>query len=207
VGKDYYAWSLYDELSVDKVAFLIAGHDPDDFSPKNDQEYVPQPKGVKAALDAIEKASESGQIQVKTVEQTITLGDRVVHSQEGEKSIKVDDLLKWLESKGGVPPLLKLIYASRLSATDAAKIDQPRYLNETDPCFSSKLKAAVDAWEAVSTMPKSKLTPKKDAEKWLADNAAKYVQLRNPDGSLNKSAIEEIAKIVGWKKGGPPKVD
>lgn len=79
------------------------------------------------------------------------------------------------------------------------------YLDVNHDHFSLKLKAAVDAWEAVSSLPTLTGTPKMAIKKWLCDNARNY-GLYHDDGSLNSTGIEEIAKIANWKpKGGVPK--
>ncbi len=77
------------------------------------------------------------------------------------------------------------------------------YLDKSHPNYAPKLASAVKAWLAITNEPKyQKLGgPKKNAGKWLRDNAQHY-GLAHEDGKLNESAIEEIAKIVNWNPTG-----
>lgn len=85
----------------------------------------------------------------------------------------------------------------------------PAYLKTEIKEHAPKLAVAVAAWEAVALkpIPRGK-TPKQALVDWLSkeENINKYSRvLRKPDGTSNKLAIDEIAKIANWQFEGPPK--
>ncbi|MEZ0191841.1 hypothetical protein AB9X41_21830 [Ralstonia solanacearum] len=104
-------------------------------------------------------------------------------------TVDVDDFKTWLAGRG---------MKSGFFFPDAS--NAPDYLNPNDPRYSSKLAAAVRAWEAVPN-PDGKITPKQALLKWLREHAVEF-GLSNEDGNPNETGILEIAKVANWNTGG-----
>jgi hypothetical protein len=88
----------------------------------------------------------------------------------------------------------------------AAECTSPDYLDHHHPNFSPKLAAAIAAWQAVTAQSHllSATTVKGAMKAWLHRNAA-ALGLLKADGSENKQAIEDIAKVANWNpEGGAP---
>jgi len=83
------------------------------------------------------------------------------------------------------------------------QLNKKDYLDQRNPRYAPKLAAAILAWEAVED-PKGK-HPAQAIREWLMRNA-KELGLLKDGGELNKSAIDDIAKVANWQpKGGAPK--
>jgi hypothetical protein len=106
----------------------------------------------------------------------------------------------WLKSKGFVEGLFFPMSEDGPNADlDCLRSDHPNY--------SSKLAAAIRAWNAISADPERRRgkSTKQALETWLLENAGKF-GLTKEDGNPNKQGIEEVAKIANWDtKGGAPK--
>jgi len=133
-------------------------------------------------------------------------------------TINREDLIDWLIRRGVTPEF----FADEIQARKTARMDAgavstvptilnppvqhqriPAYLNPEHPRYAPKLAAAIRAWEAVED-PKGK-HPAQAIREWLTRNA-KELGLLKDGGELNKSAIDDIAKIANWQpKGGAPK--
>lgn len=87
-----------------------------------------------------------------------------------------------------------------------AEITKPAYLDETHPRYSPALHLAIDAWlyYESNAIPRGK-HPKQALIERMVDVCLDYgVETRT--GIKNRTAIEECAKVVNWKKkGGAPK--
>lgn len=117
-------------------------------------------------------------------------------SYEGAKSsIRLYQLREWLEKKG--------IHTDFFNMEE--KIDAP-YINSSHPRFSPKLYAAIKAWEAMEDENLYRgISAKKGMEDWLKSNY-KSLGLAHANGEINKTAIDEAAKIANWMPlGGAPK--
>ena len=81
------------------------------------------------------------------------------------------------------------------------------YLDPANQNYSSKLAAAISAWDAVrsdESLTRGK-TVKQAIIVWLRKNADRF-GLTKDDGNPNEQGIEEVAKIANWDtKGGAPK--
>lgn len=113
-----------------------------------------------------------------------------------------------LQEAGGVDHL----DAPNIVHQDTA--NRPAYLDPANPRYSAKLAAAVLAWEAMEdeTLRRGKM-PQAAMKAWLERN---YVALNLAHkrgskvhgynaGDMNKTAIDEVAKICNWEvDGGPP---
>lgn len=80
------------------------------------------------------------------------------------------------------------------------------YQDKSSPFYAPKLAAAIAVWEALTNNVDllKKTSPKKAAQKWLSEHAEELDILYK--GEINKTASEEIAKIVNFEEqGGVPK--
>ncbi|MEM8512925.1 hypothetical protein RCH14_002251 [Massilia sp. MP_M2] len=105
-------------------------------------------------------------------------------------------------------------YTDYPNITHQKSATRPAYLDPSNPRYSAKLAAAVLAWEAMEdgSLHRGKM-PQAAMKAWLEHN---YVALNlahkrgskahgHNAGDMNKTAIEEVAKICNWKvDGGPP---
>jgi hypothetical protein len=210
-------WRLCDEVSVIQAILLLIGEDPSDtqyyvenWEPSN------RPTGYNAAKAAITHAVLSGRLPATirklswerahdekpdADEETGTddLGRPIIYKKDPNwtlTTVEVEDLKSWLRSRG-----------FRTGFFFPNEIARPVYLNREDACFSSKLAAAISAWEAVRSDPVSTRgkSVKQALLTWLRKNADRF-GLSKDDGSPNEQGIEEVAKIANWDtRGGAPK--
>jgi len=137
------------------------------------------------------------------------------------RSISVNrrDLILWTSKNGFLPPafaqemaiIRTMAIIDSIVRTDDASIKDtqpktPDYLNPEHPRYTTKLAAAVLAWQAAGKTPdKPGKTPKQTIEEWLRAHVAE-LGLINPDGTPNATGISEIAKVANWRPtGGVPK--
>lgn len=199
-------WRLCDELSIVQAALLIAGVDP-----AEDSTYVEtwqpcdKPSGYEATKTAIANGLRRGDIKGEVSYQTDAKFDSIAEMYYDEVSERIDlhesvvsaDSLREFLSKRG--------FKSGFFFSNADH--NPEYLNSLSNCYSSKLAAAIHAWEAVSRDDKLRRgkTVKQALMNWLTVHAAQYGLVKD-DGRPNENGIEEIAKIANWDtKGGAPK--
>ncbi|HUZ94477.1 MAG TPA: hypothetical protein VMU57_06140 [Edaphobacter sp.] len=208
-------WRLCDHVSVIQAALLIVGESADSANNIGDWEYHHYPQGYSAALAALQGAILSGRLNAMVRREASNIegmafpdGQLVQLAGGGTQTlvrlkpdwyatlIAVDDLREWLRQRG-------------FSTGFFFPEEQPTaaYLNPEDPCFSPKLSAAIGAWQAVKADPG--LTRNKSVKSaltiWLNKHAAKY-GLTKDDGTPNKQAIEDAAKVANWvTTGGAPK--
>ena len=147
--------------------------------------------------------------QTETVEDEAGVSISVRNFPSGDLStIAREDLIDWLKKRG----LNECYFFSEDNNPKA--IYEPRYLNPKDSRYPVKLAAAIRAWEA---MDDNKLVAGRGVvialTKWLTANAKQLRLLHEKDvsnrytkGSLNKTAIDEIAKVANWSGGGPQKL-
>lgn len=186
-----------------QAALLILDIDPSEI-----EEYIEnwdsqnQPTGYIAVKNALITAIERQEIYAEKVYKKTPLNP----NYSFETNNPVDELnifltkvsaysvLKFLTDK----PIISKFFSGASNCSDQ--------FDESGEFYSPKLAAANEAWKAVTTEKHrlNKTTPKKALIKWLEENAEKF-DLINNDGSLNKSGIEEVAKIANWKsQGGAP---
>ena len=177
---------------------MICGQDP-----SSDQDYVEswdsekRPEGYEGAKTAITVALSKGLIDGQlspVLEYHYELEDYfpVENSTDFTKSwVEVESLRSWLADQG---------VCTGFFFSTATGV--PNYLNSDHPRYALKLAAAVNAWLACSDESRIRgKTPKKALAIWLREHASKLRLIRH-DGTLNKSAIEEIAKVANWRPGG-----
>ena len=199
---DYWHWC--EDLSILEAALLCVGIDPSSEIGSNCINCAPseRPKGFEAAKTAIFNAFSRNIIEGIVVPEQDTdingnsyaLSDTVsLHSK-----VNVESLLKWLTNKSIKP---KFFFPN---TTDA-----PDFLDTNHPHYSSKLAAAISAWQAVSkdvTYKNNGKTTKQNLINWLTSHAAEF-NLIKEDGEININAIEnQVSIVANWDtSGGAPK--
>jgi hypothetical protein len=216
-GLDF--WRLCDELTVIQAALLVVGVDP-----AGVQEHIETwdsskfPVGYEAAIAAIGNAIIAGRLSAAIRRSVRDLGwqnyddlseDESVRRDERGAQIVVNKYPDWKQTTVRVENL-KTWLTHRGFATGFFFPDKtlgPEYLNKDDACFSLKLAAAIESWEAVRRDPaaKSGKSVKQALLIWLRKNADRF-GLTKEDGLPNEQGIEEVAKIANWDtKGGAPR--
>lgn len=195
-GLDY--WRFCSELTVVQAALLILELDPaavmahiSHWSPEE------QPPGYVAVLTALQNDIHSKWLNAK-IQYTPLAYENLSEDIDWDRTrVSVNDLKGWLSERG---------YLTGFFSPDGPITAE--YLDLTNPDFSPKLAAAVNAWKAISEERRSKQSGrsvKADLTKWLNLHAPEY-GLTNREGEPNKQAIEEVAKVANWNpKGGAPK--
>lgn len=199
---DYWHWC--EDLSILEAALLCVGIDPSSEIGSNCMNWAPseRPRGFEAAKTAIFNAFSRNLIEGLVVPEHDTdingnsyaLSDTVsLHSK-----VNVESLCKWLANKSIKPEFFFP------SATDA-----PDFLDTKHPHYSSKLAAAISAWQAVSndtTYKNNGKTTKQNLINWLTSHAAEFNLIKD-DGEININAIEnQVSIVANWDtSGGAPK--
>jgi hypothetical protein len=113
--------------------------------------------------------------------------------------VNVDNLRAWLVKQGMRPAL----FFTRPETCQPAHIKQPGYLDPTHSEYAPKIKALINAWEAVTTNPEllRGKTPKQALANWLTEHASEFGLIKD-DGTPFTSVIEELAKAANWKPEG-----
>lgn len=211
-------WRLADPLTVEQAASLIAGVDPHwpgvahmwgKWRPDTDDPiFVEDCMAYRTALAALSGAVRGGALKATCRSYADAEHTIVVHFAGGSNevgvirdrepdwrltTVTVADLAAWMESKG-----IRTGFFSP-DGTD----DVPGYLDPKHPRYAPKLAAAVRAWEAVTDPCKE--SPRNALMKWLREHAVTF-GLTKDDGTLNKTGIDEVAKVANWAPdGGAPK--
>lgn len=202
--EDLAYWHLCEDLNILEAALLCVGIDPSSEIGSNCMNWAPseRPKGFEAAKNAIFNAFSRNMIEGIIVPEYDTdvngnsyaLSDTVsLHSK-----VNVESLLKWLTTKSIKPEFFFP------NVTDA-----PDFLNTKHPHYSSKLAAAVSAWQAVSSDPtyqNNGKTIKQNLINWLSSHAAEFGLIKD-DGEINNNAIEnQVSMVANWDTlGGAPR--
>jgi hypothetical protein len=109
-----------------------------------------------------------------------------------QTTLNVENLKAWLVTKGDRPDFF-------FPEERAFGFQDPSH-----PRYSSKLAAAVAAWDGVESAAPNK-SVKQTIERWLRENAASF-GLVDDNGNPLSDVISELAKVVNWNtKGGAPK--
>jgi len=195
-------WRLCDQLSVAHAALLLAGHDPSrEGGYAENRPISKRPENYEAAKAAISNALLTGTIEGSLVPEhdLARLPPAVEGSVDIMKStVNVESLRTWLQGRG---------FTSGFFFPTSPQV--PPYLDPNNSYYSSKLAAAVRAWEAVTTDPiylDNGKHVKQNLTTWLTAHAAE-LELLKSDGDINTDAIEnQVAKVANWQdKGGAPK--
>lgn len=199
---DYWHWC--EDLSILEAALLCVGIDPSSEAGSNCMNWAPseRPEGFEAAKTAIFNAFSRNIIEGVFVPEQDTdingnsyaLSDTVSLNSK----VNVESLRNWLANKSIKPSFFFP------STTDA-----PDFLDTNHPHYSSKLAAAISAWQAVSkdvTYKNNGKTTKQNLINWLTSHAAEF-NLIKEDGEININAIEnQVSIVANWDtSGGAPK--
>ncbi len=206
-------WRLSDELSVIQAALLLVGCDPssdDGYAESWDMDK--RPKGYEAAKTAITNALRRGAIKGRVVPHYSYDPDFYPHEgveiedsmNLAESLVEVDSLRQWLVTRG---------ISTGFFFHTASNV--PDYLDSMNPRYSSRLAAAVKAWQAMGDENFRRGKSAKTAmEHWITANYLELgltqklgsVKHSYKAGDMNKSAVREAAKIANWEEeGGAPR--
>ncbi|WP_375703284.1 hypothetical protein [Bartonella sp. AD13SXNS] len=200
-------WRLSEKLTLLQAALLIAGLNPgkclffNELEPEKGDIYegrrkIPFDKTAhfRGAYNAIVQAGKEGQLKMKLSYNPFG------YINADSSYVLVDDLKKWLSSRGLRPAFF-------FPEDDSAETKDQKYAfqDPTHPRYAPKLAAIVAAWEAVSEAEGGK-TVKGTLIKWLQQNADQYDLRNKKNGKLKEDVIEQLASIANWEPtGGAPK--
>ena len=189
-------WRLADELTIIQAALLICGYDPTDLQKEvrydNNRHGKKYPNGYIAIKHALSSAVKSELLPAR-IAMVVSQRDGEHYPDDDLALIEVQKLKNWLLKKG-----------VRKHFFFFPEEPEGEFLNKSHPRYSSKLAAAVRAWQALEDPKLFTKTPKQSVIKWLRLHSVEY-DLCDDDGKPTEGAIAEIAKIVNWNpKGGAP---
>lgn len=196
-------WRFAPQLSVIEATLLILGIEPQGASDRV-EDQANRPEGYEAVKASLLAALRSKELHGQTAcyKNEWFCGDTMTsHEYEDvtvcdphKTFISVDDLKRWLTSKG-----------HNEGYFFAKQADAALYLDPTNERYAPKLAAAVRVWMAFDPEQDFPGTPKQRMQKWLRLHATEF-GLTSEDGSPAERSIEEIARIANWAtSGGAPK--
>ena len=191
-------WRLAESLTVYQIALLMAGHDPSDV-PVTADGRSPQEvwRDIEPYLMALQNAVSNDGIEIyKEDDQMMSMLFSKTPPNVTNIYLNVQSVKNWLKKNN---------FTDKFFSTKFQENTHPATDKESQ-FYSSKLNAALQAWDAVSSTPELRRgkSPKQALKKWLSDNAAR-LKLTKSDGSRNDDGIEEIAKVANWNPtGGAP---
>jgi hypothetical protein len=175
-------WTLVSYLTIEQVALLILGYDPD----VQRQGQRPEPDGMRIWIQALQEAARTAKVSYRISEDFDPGwgGDPI----NRDAKIEVTSLKKWLKEMNAIDNFF------------LPPVRSPRaFADSTSEFYAPKLAAAIDAWTAVTSMP-LKGTPKQALIEWLKTNLGTY------EITASEGIVEEIAKIANWSpSGGSPR--
>ena len=210
-------WHLHDELTVCQAAALIAGYDPGhverwlgdpDFDEKFPKLYTAQTalvnainaRNVKAVLRySAEPTCFAEMYRQEQMERWDGVDAKVTTDLKGDQywvavepswdvsTVAIAGLREWLLGRG-----------VKSGFFFPEEDDLPNYLDPKHPRFSKKLVAAIKVWMAMEDENLLRATPVIEAMKGWLESRYKELGLIW-DGKINKTGIEEIAKVANWK--------
>jgi hypothetical protein len=193
-------WRHCRHYTVAQAALLIAGHNPANAVSVERLQPEERPPGYEGAKHAIEQAltrdSEMGRVvHLDPTQRYTSVTDRI----DVQNSVVWASSLKAWSLTRGIPTRF-------FSSPPAPRSDVPSYLDPLHSKFSTKLAAAVRAWEAVSKAEvPTRVSPKRDLTNWLTMHASE-LGLMDKSGKPNTRGIEEVAKVANWQtSGGAPR--
>ncbi|MEI4473358.1 hypothetical protein [Frigidibacter sp. MR17.24] len=109
-----------------------------------------------------------------------------------ETMVQVEDLKRWLRTRGSAPPF----FFPNASSEDEASTND--VLDQGHEHYSPELALAVTAWRALEPQRTFRSSVKAEIEAWIASNPDAWL------GSepISTAAKERIATVVNWNKGG-----
>jgi hypothetical protein len=210
-------WRMCVDLSVIQCILLIIGVDPKHTELDVETNLSSRPDGYEAVSTAVKNAIRRGKLRAHVIhqgcdygwlEEPISPDVEVARTHEGRyvalqhepdwhrTTISVEDIRAWLESRNVTGGFFF-----------SAKTASVAYLDANHKHYAPKLAAALEAWQAVDSDPS--LTRNRSVKEaltiWLNKSAARFGLVKE-DGTPNKTAIQEAAKVANWDtKGGAPK--
>lgn len=196
-------WRFAPQLNVIEATLLILEIEPQGVSDEIEKRSD-RPQGyeaVKASLLAALRAKElKGQMAWYKDEWFCPDAMRSYEHEDAtvcdphKTFVSVDDLKRWLTSKGHTEGYFF-----------AEQADAAPYLDPSHERYAPKLAAAVRVWMAFDPDQNLPGTPKQRMQKWLRLHATEF-GLTSENGSPAERSIEEIARISNWAtSGGAPK--
>jgi len=166
----------------------------DDFTTESEKQFsyemlIARPIEIPTVIDQehLEKGQTYSNFDIEKLEESWFL----YISKEpdwNETTINVSDLKAWLERKGIHP---EFFFPNRPTAD---------FKDKTNPRYSAKLAACVEAWERVKA-PQKNMSVKQTVSRWLQSNAASFGV--GKDGIISPELANELAAVVNWHtKGG-----
>ena len=209
-------WRMCDDLSVMQCILLILGVDPKRLQDTVERDIAKRPDGYEAVGTAVKHAILHKKLRANVCVTAYQLGwvkqphSPIIagHDANGtlifyetepnwhRTTVAVDDLRIWLQSRNMRPEFFF-----------PPKSDLQPFLDSRHEKYAPKLAAAVEAWQAVANNDSLTTTrsPKGALMAWLKKHGSRF-GLKNTDGTPNRQAIQDIAKVANWDlKGGAPK--
>ena len=191
-------WRLAHTVNVVDATLLALGHEPqrcfgDVQEPPEDE----QPNGYlalrTAILNAVERTDLPGQLIAWDGTVSFDYPFDITRCDPAKSYVQIAPLFCWLESQGVRSGLL---FSENKKAPGVREPSHPRY--------SSKLGAAIAAWEAFDEIPPGPGTAKQKLEIWLRQHAVEF-GLVDKKGKPRESVIKQVATVANWSTtGGRP---
>ena len=199
ITNEFEIFKLSESLTIWEAAILLLGKKPSKVLTREDErgnfsttweEFEPH---VVSDIDGSYQALKKAIIDAVRSDH-IMLSESIRADDVNEYyRIRVSSLKNWVKTKGFKCDFFNI----------SEIMDQP-YLDQDHPHFSLKLYAAVKVWMEFKDAEIEGESPKSTIKNWLSGHAVDLNLVY--DGKSNKSAIEEVAKIVNWEtKGGAPR--
>jgi len=195
-------WKLSDVLTLPQAACLILNIEPSALGSEDDQfwlrrtslplilfedfQYDQLDSSFRALLEVLRGAVESENLPSQSLTNATGLSSSGI-------LVSVSELKRWLKTKNMLPAFF---FGERPDQST-------EFLDPDNPRYSTRLAAAVRAWQAVTDT--KGISPKQALTNWLNENA-KELGLVDKQGTPIKQTIEDIAKVANWQiTGGAPK--
>ena len=186
-------WLLAHELSVVEAALLLIDCEPQEFTHVENYSDDRKPSGYLAARQSLASAIRCGEVEgevcyTKPVDRH-GFEDGAPEVDFNKSFLKVSSFRDWLVRRG--------FRRGFLFRNERVK----GFRDKSNPRYSAKLAAVVEAWEALEIMPDGPGTPKQHLAKWLRLNASRFGFV-DEEGKINETVIEALAKVANWQTGG-----
>ena len=205
-------WRLARDLTVLQAVCLVADIDPDSEDAVHCENWRAdeRPKGYNAVKTAITHAILSGELPATIREIDWNNGSSADQPHGSidwmHTTVNVSALKGWLVARG--------FHTGFFFPDDSKPSNIPAYLDPKHPRYAPRLAAAIKVWLAMEdeNLRKGK-SPKQAMEQWLESRYSELRLIQKNDsqkhgfraGDINKSAIQEAAKIANWNDdGGTP---
>jgi hypothetical protein len=191
-------WRLAHTVNVVDATLLALGHEPHRiFGDVEEPPETNQPDGYLALRTAILNGISRGELPGQIIEWDGSIlfdyPSDMASCDPARSYVEIAPLFTWLESHG---------FRTGLLFSNDAKL--PGVRDASHPRYSSKLGAAIAAWEAFDEIPAGPGTAKQKLEIWLRQHAVEF-GLVDKKGKPRESVIKQIATVANWATtGGRP---